>query len=84
MSQHLKALVRLQAKPPLSDFKWTELKTLLEQLGFEMLTNKGSRRKFFHRATGALIICHAPHPSPNVDKGCIVDVVQTLKNYNLI
>ncbi len=44
-----------------------------------MLKNSGSRRKFVHSKTKALIICHAPHPSPDVDKGCIVDVVAHLE-----
>jgi predicted RNA binding protein YcfA (HicA-like mRNA interferase family) len=79
MSKHQKALDRLRAKPPASDFKWTELKALLEHLGYRMLTNSGSRRKFVHTKTKALIICHEPHPSPNVDKGCIADVVTHLE-----
>jgi predicted RNA binding protein YcfA (HicA-like mRNA interferase family) len=79
MSKHQKALERLRAKPPAADIKWNELKTVLEHLGYEMLKNNGSRRKFVHRGTKALIICHEPHPSPDVDKGCIVDVVAHLE-----
>ena len=84
MSKHQKALNRLRARPPASDFKWSELKTILEHLGYEMLKGSGSRRKFFHPVSKALISCHQPHPSPNVDKGCIVDVVTHLEAYGLI
>ena len=84
MSKHEKALDRLRAKPPAADIKWNELKALLEHLGYEMLKNSGSRRKFVHSKTKALIICHAPHPSPDVDKGCIVDVVAHLEGNGFI
>ena len=79
MSKHQKALAKLCATPPPSDLKWTELKAVLEHLGYKMLKNSGSRRKFYHSEKQALIICHEPHPSPSVDKGCVVDVVEHLR-----
>ncbi|WP_432445579.1 type II toxin-antitoxin system HicA family toxin [Variovorax paradoxus] len=84
MSKHAKALEKLCRTPPPADFKWDELKTVLEGLGYDMLNGKGSRRKFHHPATGAIISCHEPHPSPDVDKGCIVDIVTHLRDYGLI
>ena len=84
MSKHKKALDRLCATPPPSDLKWHELMSLLEHLGYEMLKNTGSRRKFVHLKMKAIIICHEPHPSPNVDKGCVVDVVEHLRAYGFI
>jgi len=84
MTKHRKALEKLCAKPPASNIKWAELKSALEHLGYEMLKNSGSRRKFFHPAKNALIICHEPHPSPNVDKGCIADVAEHLKTHGFI
>lgn len=84
MSKHKKALQRLCETPPPSDFKWNELRALLEHLGYDMLKNTGARRKFVHRQKKAVISCHEPHPSPNVDKGCIVDVVVHLRAYELI
>ena len=59
--------------------KWQELKAVLEHLGYALLKNTGSRRKFYHGGKKALIICHEPHPTPNVDKGCIADVVEHLR-----
>ena len=79
MSKHQKALARLCATPPPADLKWQELKAVLEHLGYAMLKNTGSRRKFYHEGKKALIICHEPHPTPNVDKGCIADVVEHLR-----
>jgi len=79
MPKHLKLLEKLCAKPPPASFKWSDLKGVLRHLGFKMISNSGSRRKFHHVQKDVLIICHEPHPSPDVDKGCIVDVVETLK-----
>ncbi len=84
MSKHQKALERLCAAPPAADIKWQELKGVLEHLGYTVLNNSGSRRKFFHPVKKALIICHQPHPSPNVDKACVADVVEHLKAYGFI
>lgn len=84
MSKHQKFLDKLSAVPVPSGIKWDDLVSTLKHLGFELLKNSGSRRKFFHPETKALIICHQPHPSPDVDKGCIADVVETLKAYRFI
>lgn len=81
MAKHHKVLDKLCAKPPAADIKWDELKGLLEHLGYTMLKNSGSRRKFFHKEKNALICCHQPHPSPDVDKGCIADVAEHLKTH---
>lgn len=71
-------------KPTPADVKWDDMKAALEWLGYKTLNNDGSRRKFFHKEKDALIICHCPHPSPDVDKGCIDDVVEHLRTYGLI
>ena len=84
MAKHQKALEKLCATPLRSDLKWAELKGVLEHLGYTMITGKGSRRKFFHAGRNALIIMHQPHPLPNVDKGCIADVVEHLKFHGFI
>jgi len=79
MSKHAKNLAKLQANPPPSDFKWDDLVSLLKHIGFRQLNNSGSRRKFYHQEKNLLISCHEPHPQPNVDKGCIVDIVEVLQ-----
>ena len=84
MSKHKKNLAKLLATPPPSDFKWDDLATLLGHLGYKQLNNDGSRRKFYNKERNLLIICHKPHPSPNVDKGCIVDVVEHLQTNGVI
>ena len=79
MSKHQKAIDRLCVTPPPADIKWQELKGVLEHLGYALLKNTGSCRKFYHEGKKALIICHEPHPTPNVDKGCVADVVEHLR-----
>jgi len=84
MSKQRKLLARLCATPPPADFKWNELTSVLEHLGYELLRNSGSRRKFFHPESKALIICHEPHPAPSVDGACIVAVVSHLRKHGYI
>jgi predicted RNA binding protein YcfA (HicA-like mRNA interferase family) len=84
MSKYSKAIAKLAATPTPSNIKWDELAAVLEHLGYEMLKGSGSRRKFFHKEKNALIICHQPHPSPDVDKGCISDVVEHLRTHGFI
>lgn len=87
MAKHDKTLVKICAKPTPSDVRWNDLASLLLSLGYVMLPagkTGGSRRKFFHKGKDALISCHQPHPSPDVDKGCIDDVVDHLKTHGFI
>ena len=84
MSRYEKALDRLCSRPPPANFTWDELKTVLAHFGYKVINGKGSRRKFFCASTGALIICHEPHPTSIVDKGCVVDVVEHLRTHGLI
>lgn len=84
MSKHDKTLIKLCGTPTPSNIKWDDLAGALKYLGYIQQNNSGSRRKFYHKDINDLIICHEPHPSPEVDKGCIADVVEHLRNNNLI
>ncbi|MEO5607547.1 MAG: type II toxin-antitoxin system HicA family toxin [Polaromonas sp.] len=84
MSKQSKALERLRREPTPSNFKWDDLASLLCSLGYTEINGAGSRKKFFHAEKNALISCHKPHPNPDVDKGCIVDVVKHLKDHKFI
>lgn len=64
-----------------SDVRWDELKAVLEHLGYRTIAGSGSRRKFYNKERNALIVCHQPHPTPHVDKGCIAGVAAHLKAY---
>lgn len=84
MSKIEKLVNDLKFKPAPSNFRWEDLITVLEHYGYEKINGSGSRRKFYNKDKNALIICHEPHPSPAVDKGCIKDVVTHLKEFGLI
>ncbi|WP_390888322.1 type II toxin-antitoxin system HicA family toxin [Comamonas testosteroni] len=87
MSKQEKMLIKMCRVPPPSDLRWDDMVTVLEALGYEQYkTGKtgGSRRRFVHRVSKVVILCHEPHPSPNVDKGCVVQVVEHLRDQGLI
>jgi len=87
MSRHEKLILKLKAKPTPSDVKWDELKAVLKHLGYEMLSNKGSRRKFVHQETQEtqeIISLHEPHPQPEVKTYVIKQVVEQLQMSNRI
>jgi predicted RNA binding protein YcfA (HicA-like mRNA interferase family) len=79
MSRQEKLIQKLTAIPTPSDVKWDELKAILKHLGYEMLNNKGSRRKFVHNKTKEIISLHEPHPQPEVKVYAIKQVVEQLK-----
>jgi predicted RNA binding protein YcfA (HicA-like mRNA interferase family) len=79
MSKHEKTFEKMARSPTPGDIKWSEVKGALEWLGYELLKNSGSRRKFVHKLSKDLIICHEPHPSPDVGKCTIDEIVQHLR-----
>ena len=87
MPPHKKILKKMVARPIPSDVRWSELKGVLEYLGYECRTGGktgGSRRKFYNKEYDSLIICHEPHNPALVARGCVKDVVQTLKDIGLV
>ena len=86
MSKHEKLVQRIFAKPTPADVTWNEMVTLLDGLGYEVFNSKrgGSRRKFVHKETKAVIFAHEPHPQPEVCKALIDDIRQHLTDRGLI
>lgn len=84
MGKHEKTIQRMCGSPAPSDIRWDDLVSALRNLGFQLLKNSGSRRKFFHPVTSTLIICHQPHPEPNVPKYMIQEVIEKLRADGLI
>jgi predicted RNA binding protein YcfA (HicA-like mRNA interferase family) len=77
MSQYEKLLDRLKQKP--KDFTWSELKTLLAGLGYKQELGRGSRRKFVHEKTAAIISLHEPHPGKILKAYQVKEVLAHLK-----
>lgn len=84
MSKQQKALERLVSQPTPSDITWDELKKVLEGFGYKELKNDGSRRKFFNKKSGAIIILHKPHPGNIVKRVYIGQVIDHLTCKGLI
>lgn len=84
MSKLQKLLLKIASSPTPSNIKWEELKACLNGLGYELMRNDGSRRKFYNKHTNKLIICHEPHPRPEVDKGCINYIVDHLRENGVL
>ncbi len=80
MARKEKLWDKLFSRP--KDFTWNELKRLLEGLGFELLKNKGSRRKFIHHEKEILISLHEPHPSKIIKLYIIDQVIEKLEEMN--
>lgn len=82
MGKQEKLREKLLSKP--KDFKWSELVSCLEHLGFELLNGKGSRRKFFHKGMRRVVTIHEPHPQSILKSYQIESVINTLKEMELI
>jgi len=71
------------AKIP-SDYTWSELISLLGQLGYTQLEGNGSRVKFFHSTKDSLINLHKPHPGSIVKQYMVKQIVAKLKEAGFI
>jgi len=71
-------LQKIFQHPVSSNIKWSDIESLLNELGAEISEREGSRigvklfadRRVFHR----------PHPSPDTDKGAVASIRDWLKS----
>ena len=80
MSKLDKAKERIASRP--RDYTYTELRVLLQQLGFEESSNgrtSGSRVKFYRERDKRAILLHKPHPGDIIDPGALRMLVNTLR-----
>ena len=59
-------------------FAWTDLVTLLYQLGFEKVERAGSRVVFIHTETEYTIYLHKPHPENNIKGRALKEIKRHL------
>jgi predicted RNA binding protein YcfA (HicA-like mRNA interferase family) len=67
--------------------KYSDLVRILGKLGYQELNrgqSSGSAVSFFNPSTQDLIYMHKPHPSPEVDRGCLKSVIKHLKSMGVI
>ncbi len=84
MGRKEKLLARLQERP--KDFTWDELTSVLKSLGYvQRKSGKtcGSRVKFVH-SSAPTITLHKPHPANIVKIYVIEDILELLKNEEMI
>lgn len=61
-------------------FPWSDLVTLLSQLGFEKIERAGSRVVFIHKDTDYTIYLHKPHPENTIKGGALKEIKSHLAN----
>lgn len=71
-------LAALFASPIRAGIKWADIEALVRGLGGEVHQRAGSRVMFV--LNGVRATFHAPHPSPDTDKGAVKSVRQFLSN----
>ena len=65
-------------------FAWSDLVTLLAQLGYEKQEMTGSRVRFYNKGTQHMIRLHRPHPESHIKGGVLKDVRQSLKDTGVL
>lgn len=85
MSSYEKDVERLLSAP--HNYTYKDLTRTLGRLGYEEQNrgkSTGSAVSFYNRSTGDVIYIHKPHPSPEVDRGCLKSVVKHLRNMGVV
>lgn len=83
MSKHQKTRDKMGRVPTPSDVRWDDLVGLLNSLGLDELPGDGSRRKFVHRDTKAVMDIHRPHPQPTLKQYQVRNVLGFLDKHGL-
>jgi predicted RNA binding protein YcfA (HicA-like mRNA interferase family) len=65
-------------------FVWTDLVTLLAQLGYTKKEMAGSRVRFYNEKIDSMILLHKPHPENEIKGGALKSVKTTLKQEGLL
>lgn len=71
-TKHAGTLKQIFVKPTASHIKWQDVEMLIVALGGEVNTGRGSRVRFLLK--GSIAYFHRLHPSPETDKGAIVNL----------
>lgn len=80
-------LKKLCAKPTPADFRFSELQRVMTYFGYlesDKGATSGSRVKFYHPETKAVMLLHKPHPGDVMAKAAVDSVVKFLKEHGHI
>ena len=87
MSKTDTLLERLCVQPTPADFRFSDLRKVMTHFGY-LESNKGatsgSRVKFYHPETKAVLLLHKPHPRDEMSKAAVESVVRFLKEHGHI
>ena len=84
MTKREKLLDRFLTKP--RDFTWEELNKVLNGFGYQQIgagKTGGSRARFIH-STYPPIVLHKPHPKPILKRYQLEDIINLLKQEELL
>ena len=76
--RHRDTLNHIFQTPPPSGLKWSAIESLIKALGGEIKQGNGSRCRFL--LYGSIARFHRPHPSPDTDKGALVNLRDWLES----
>ena len=80
-------LDKLCMKPTPADFRFSDLRKIMDYFGY-LESNKGatsgSRVKFYHPETQAVLLLHKPHPQKELKAYQIKQLVEKLEQEGLI
>ena len=78
---------KLCAEPTPADFRYSDLRKIMSHFGY-VESNKGatsgSRVRFYHLETKAVLLLHRPHPGDVMTKSSVDSVVKFLKEHDHI
>ena len=75
--KHSKTLEQIYRHPTSANIKWSDIESLLTELGASISERAGSRVAVV--LFGQVRVFHRPHPSPNTDKGAVVSIRKWLE-----
>lgn len=70
--KHKKTLELIFSRPTSANIKWSDIESLLKELGAEISEREGSRVGVF--LFSEVRVFHRPHPSPDTDKGAVASL----------
>ncbi|MCK5842707.1 MAG: type II toxin-antitoxin system HicA family toxin [Candidatus Sabulitectum sp.] len=56
----------------------------MADLGYVVIKKQGSRRRFFNKKTGRVLMLHEPHPGKELKRYCVRNVIKHLRENGLI
>lgn len=87
MSRIETLIEKLCKQPTSANIRYSDVKKILSHFGY-IESNKGatsgSRVKFYHPETKAVLMLHKPHPGDIMTKGAVESVVRFLKEHGHI